>query len=390
MSTWWLLLALAQDGKAAAESVEIPGTGLTFEIAHLPGGKARIGSPPDEAGRGPDEPAREAELRPFSIGRHEVTWDEFQVYAFSRELTKVDGVTRPSKPYEPPNGKMGTGRHPACSMRWQAAMGYCDWLSRKTGHRYRLPTEAEWEYACRAGSPAPAPQPLGDQAWFRDNSGEKNHEAGGKKPNGFGVYDMLGNVWEYCLEPYNPPDYGPVLRGGAWHDPAPELRAANRQTLLEEWYERDPNRPRSLWWLTDGAGIGFRVVRVSDAAGRREQDAYLGKLRFKGFVATPSSGGFSRVSAEVVNSGDRALEELEVMVYFLDPQGKPYLEERNGRPAFNKGYPALFNSYRNGNHARPLKPQETRKFELEVPEPYDYDASTLKLEAKATGVRFAR
>jgi formylglycine-generating enzyme required for sulfatase activity len=166
-------------------------------------------------------------------------------------------------------------------------MEYCRWLSAKTGKTFRLPTEAEWEYACRAGTTTAYsfgndPKTLGDYAWFADNSEEVTHPVGQKKPNAWGLHDMHGNVAEWCLDryrkdsystfPIDKPTLGPVLmptsdrfpnvaRGGSWADPPGRLRSAVRRGSDKSWIKRDPQRPQSIWWLTDADFVGFRIVR---------------------------------------------------------------------------------------------------------------------------------
>jgi formylglycine-generating enzyme required for sulfatase activity len=150
----------------------IPGTSIKFEMVPVPGGTFRMGSPAGEAGRADDEgPQHEVTIRPFYMGKLEVTWDEYDQFAFSLDIAKerpqgdaskqtsagkqapvVDAVTRPTPPYADESFGYGKGRQPAISMTHHAAVEYCRWLSQKTGKTYRLPTEAEWEYACRAGS----------------------------------------------------------------------------------------------------------------------------------------------------------------------------------------------------------------------------------------------
>ena len=261
------------------ETVTIPGTAVKFDLVLLPGGKATVGSPEGEAGRKKDEAQRAVQLRPFWIGTHEVTWEEYSLYYESWRLAKVDGITRPSQPdvidpKEPfPNGADQGKRHPALSIGWYGAAGYCEWLSRRTGQKYRLPTETEWEYAARAGSKEAVPGPLDGIAWHKGNSGDHTHEIGGGKPNAFGLFDAFGNAWENCLEPFAPPALAPVVRGGGWNTPAKDVRAANRQVVPDEWAERDPKRPLRLWWLTDGNFVGLRVVRVPDSGGKDSADA---------------------------------------------------------------------------------------------------------------------
>jgi formylglycine-generating enzyme required for sulfatase activity len=377
--------------KGAVETVSVPGTDFKFEMVYIPGGKFRMGSPDDEKGRDKDEgPAREVEVRPFWIGKYEMSWELFARYFESHKDAAADGVTRPSKPYESPNAGMGTtGRHPAVSVRWHGAIQCIEWISRKTGQRFRLPTEAEWEYACRAGSDAAAPEPLADHAWFKENSQDKTHEGGQKKANAFGLHDMLGNVWEFCLEPYKPPQYVPVLRGGSWSSPAKDLRAASRQVAEEDWYERDPNRPRSLWWYTDATFVGFRLVRSVDPAGKAEQEAYAEKIEAGNFTVKPAPDAMSLVSGEIRNKGDKTLEEVELTVYYLDEKGAPLFADRKDRPTFNRAYPVLANSAHPGEAREPLAPGGVRRFEITVPQAYDYDADLEKVGAKVTGIRFA-
>lgn len=165
-----------------------------------------------------------------------------------------------------------------------AAKKYCEWLSLKTGEYYRLPTEAEWEFACRAGTKTVYsfgndPKDLEKYSWFNKNSGGKTNKIGMKLPNPYGLYDMHENVSEYCTDYYdvsyymklknnkiivNPLDSeeegDPLIKGGSWNDPPSEFRSANRKELPSEWWERDPMMPRGIWWLIDGQYVGFRVV----------------------------------------------------------------------------------------------------------------------------------
>jgi formylglycine-generating enzyme required for sulfatase activity len=370
--------AAAQDSKAN-ETISIPGTDLKFEMVYVPGGKARSG-----------EPATEVELRPFWMSKTEVTWECFVKYFENRKLVKVDGVTRPSPPYEPPHGTMGTGAHPAVGMRWHGAMGYCEWVSTLTGQRFRLPTDAEWEFAARAGSTAAGPEKADEVAWIKENAGAKTHLTGTKKPNAFGLCDLMGNVWEYSLEFYSGPEYRPVLRGGAWSTPAADLKFAARQEIKPEWFERDPNRPRSMWWLTDGPFIGFRLVRFADAAGKKDQDAYAGKLEVSELKAAEGTKGNARVTGKLKNGGDRALDEVELTVFYTEDDGKPVYEDGKARPSFSKVWPVLVNSDKAGEQRAPLKPGETRAFALEVPQPFETESELTKVGAKVSALQFSK
>jgi formylglycine-generating enzyme required for sulfatase activity len=278
----------------------VPGTEIRFEVVAIPGGSFVMGSPANEQGRASDEgPQREVVIRPFWMGAMEVTWDEYDLFAFSLDLKKerqssaaqtparVDAVTRPTPPYADESFGYGKGRQPVISITYHAAMEYCRWLSAKTGKTYRLPTEAEWEYACRAGAKSAYSfgddaKRLADYAWYADNSDGQPHRVGQKKPNAWGLFDMHGNVAEWCIDRYDKDFYGsfkqsgavvaPVLlpdgrryphvvRGGSWDDAPALVRSAARRASNKEWSRRDPQRPQSIWWHTEAMTVGFRVVR---------------------------------------------------------------------------------------------------------------------------------
>jgi formylglycine-generating enzyme required for sulfatase activity len=283
----------------------IPGSNVKFEMVPIPGGTFRMGSPTGEPGRSDDEgPQHAVTIRPFWMGKTEVTWDEYDVFAFSRDIyTKqekgvnlsiqsesektADAITRPTPPYTDETFGFGRKGQPVINITHHAAMEYARWLSAKTGKTYRLPTEAEWEYACRAGMDTAYffgndPAQLQDYAWGQANSGERPHPVGQKKPNPWGLYDILGNVAEWVLDRYDKDYYRtfkpempallPVLlpgkekfphvaRGGSWDDKPARLRCAARRASSEEWIQEDPQRPQSIWWLTDALFVGFRIVR---------------------------------------------------------------------------------------------------------------------------------
>jgi formylglycine-generating enzyme required for sulfatase activity len=285
------------DFKSYAEL--IPGSMVKFEMIAIPAGEFVMGSPNTEAGRSPDEgPQHPVAIRPFWMGKTEVTWDEYDLYWKKEEGAKrpanqsvaeqeADAVSRPTPPYADETFGHGREGHPVLCITHHAAMEYCRWLSAKTGKTYRLPTEAEWEYACRAGTKTAYffgddPKPLGDYAWYSANAEELTHPVAQKKPNPWGLYDMYGNVAEWCLDHYRkdyyatfPKDrvtlapvlvptadrFGHVARGGSWADDAARLRSAARRGSDKTWIRRDPQRPQSIWWLTDADFVGFRVVR---------------------------------------------------------------------------------------------------------------------------------
>lgn len=283
------------------------GTRLTFEMVLLPGGTFTMGSPPDEAGRKAHEgPQRQVRLNPFYLSATETTMELFLAYYAEAGSGKkdvaeggmpqaaapappagVDAVTGPTPVY----GDLSMGfdkGHPAFGMTWHNAMTFCQWLSTKTGKKYRLPTEAEWEYAARAGTSKPfgecgGPGGLPDYAWFESNSDRQPHPVGTKKPNGWGLHDMRGNVWEWTHDLYSPTGYqegppdkeivnptGPaegkihVARGGCYDSPEDELRSATRGFEEHWWRMNDPQIPKSKWWLPQMDIIGFRVARTME------------------------------------------------------------------------------------------------------------------------------
>jgi formylglycine-generating enzyme required for sulfatase activity len=269
---------------------EIPNTGVSFDLVPIRGGEFTMGTPETEAGRRKDEgPQRKVKIDPFWMGKREVTWDEYRLFMFSQMAKEdvdkdplVDAISRPTRPYVEMSFGMGINGYPAISMTQHAANKYAEWLSARTGHFYRLPTEAEWEYACRAGTTTAysfgdnAAQ-LGDYAWFSDNSDGKYQQVGKKKPNAWGLHDMHGNVMEWTLDQYNAAGYAGLggdntwnvssapypqaVRGGAWTDPADQLRCGSRIGSDPSWKQQDPQLPKSIWYHTDAQGLGFRLVR---------------------------------------------------------------------------------------------------------------------------------
>jgi formylglycine-generating enzyme required for sulfatase activity len=244
----------------------------------------------------------EVTLSPFWMGKSEVTWDEYDpfmnatgiprqkdgsVLDFAREAitNDIDFIARPTPPYHPMTFGMQRDGYPAISMTQHAANKYCQWISYQTGHFYRLPTEAEWEYACRAGSKTK--YPWGDKAedadqyaWLGGDAASQYQKPGLKKPNAWGFVDMHGNALEWTLDQYvadrhayfgkdkvhNPwikatKPYPHVVKGSHWKQKLEDITADKRIPSAPEWKNLDPQEPRSLWYFTSVQWIGMRLVR---------------------------------------------------------------------------------------------------------------------------------
>ncbi len=281
----------------AAYTEPIPDTKVSFDMVPIAGGTFQMGSPDNEPGRQADEgPQVSVTVKPFWMGKHEVTWEEFDLFAFGKKRptppggtpSPADAVTRPTPPYADESWGFGKGKQPALGMTWHAAAEYCRWISAKTGKTYRLATEAEWEFAARAGTKTPwssgaGEASLADVAWYAKNAKEIPHLVGAKKPNALGLHDMHGNVAEWVLDQFdarryatlagqsslidpvllpNANRYPHVVRGGSYEDDAAKLRSAARRASAPEWSRRDPQIPQSIWWHTDAIFVGFRIVRA--------------------------------------------------------------------------------------------------------------------------------
>ena len=277
----------------------LPGSKL--KMIYIPGGTFRMGSPNGENGRQPDEgPAREVTLSPYWISEIEIPWELYQTFMDNGCPRSKDGrpleqgpldelqddVSQPTAPYTAMNLGMGNGYEkgfPAIAMSHYAASKFCEWLSARTGEYFRLPTEAEWEYACRAGHDTAytfgdTPDQLEAYAWFYDNAQDQYQRTASKKANDWGLKDMHGNVAEWTLDSYAPypaegataptadpvvliPGAPHVVRGGSWDDDPAALRSAARKASTPAWNAQDPQNPKSLWYLTNGGTIGFRIAR---------------------------------------------------------------------------------------------------------------------------------
>ncbi len=288
--------------------LELPGTTQTIEMVFIEGGSFQIGSPSSEKGHQRDEsPQSSIEVASFWMASTETTWNLYQHFVDrdidGRSLQKkdqalvdldIDAISGATTPYVDMSFGMGTDDYPAIGMTQKAAVQFCKWLSALTGNFYRLPTEAEWEYACRAGSQtayshSDDASDLELYAWFEENSNGKYHKVGQKKPNAWGLYDMHGNIAEWTLDQYeieaykklakvkwNKPlkTYPKSVRGGSWIDSAEKLRSAARRGSDPQWKMRDPQIPKSEWWHTDAPFVGFRIVRPYQTPSKKEQELY--------------------------------------------------------------------------------------------------------------------
>ncbi|MDR0795280.1 MAG: SUMF1/EgtB/PvdO family nonheme iron enzyme [Tannerella sp.] len=298
---------------------QVPGTPLTLNMIAIPGGTFRMGSAPKEDFHQPDEfPVREVTLSPFFMAEIETTWDlynQFKAQTMSEGRIPpevifehnsdpyIDAVAGPTSFYGSADQGWGFGNRPAITMSHYGAEIFCQWLSMQTGKKYRLPTEAEWEYAARGGTETPyffegKPKDFSEQGFMRKfiapktevisdfviysiNSKNRTQEPDLVKPNPFGLKNMLGNVMEYTADKYSPKAYAStnekvtnpihtegdewVVRGGDYSTDAANIRSAARShTRHDDWLRTDPQQPKSIWWYSDIRGIGFRVVCEPD------------------------------------------------------------------------------------------------------------------------------
>jgi len=277
----------APSGKPAAYKVTIPNSTVAYAMVPVPAGEFTMGSAAPDANPN-EQPERKVKLDAFWMQSHEVTWDAYLMFMFADQANEratpdslVDGLSRPTAPYVEMSFGRGLKSFPAISMTQHAANKFAQWLSAKTGEYYRLPTEAEWEYACRAGSATGMTTGnLDDYAWHAKNSAAQffsatYHPVGTKKPNAWGLYDMLGNVMEWTLDQYAPYTAGPqqnpwvksttsyphAVRGGSWHDDPARVTCTVRVPSDASWKKQDPQLPKSIWYMTDAQWLGFRLVR---------------------------------------------------------------------------------------------------------------------------------
>ena len=241
-------------GALKSYSETLPGSVVKVDMVAIPAGSLVIAG-------------KTVPVKAFWIASTETPWEAYDVFvnsgppspAYDQTRYGADAIARPSKSYIQPDLNWGHHGFPAINMSFLSATMFCRWLSDKTGKKYRLPTEAEWEYACRAGVRGPAkpvPAQLPRVAWFADNSGGRTHPIAKKLPNAWKLYDMMGNVGEWATDL----DGKPVLCGATIHDKADQVTFSKRARQTPAWQATDPQLPKSRWWLADGNFIGVRIL----------------------------------------------------------------------------------------------------------------------------------
>jgi formylglycine-generating enzyme required for sulfatase activity len=220
----------------------------------IPGGTVIIGGKP-------------VTVKPFWMAQTETPWEVFDAFiasgaaspAYDKTEFAPDAIARPSKSYILPDLGWGHHGYPAINVSFLSTQMFCRWMASTTKKKYRVPTEAEWELACRAGATGPVKmaRPLLEKsAWYISNSDKVTHPVGKKLPNKWGLYDMYGNVGEWATDMEDKP----VLCGGTFLDGPAGLIPGMRRRWQPKWQETDPQFPKSRWWLSDGKFVGFRLV----------------------------------------------------------------------------------------------------------------------------------
>ncbi len=276
--TFLPLFSFAQDAKEPAQSISSSETYIKPDMIFVPGGRFKMGS---GIGGEPEEmPEHFVNLSDFRIGKYEVTVGEFRKFMNSHTYVTdaekdgfswaFDGRSLIVQKYGVNwecdvlgNKRQNEDNHPVLHVSWNDAVAYCNWLSKQSGKAYRLPTEAEWEYAAKGGPRHDSfiysgGNDMDRAGWYAGNSGMATHPVGQKAANGLGVYDMSGNAWEWCADLYSPysvkEQTNPtgaatgtdrMLRGGGWRYLPTRTRNAARRPCLQGF---------------NGSGIGFRLA----------------------------------------------------------------------------------------------------------------------------------
>lgn len=233
----------------------IAGMRVAWEMVAVPAGTVVV--------PGPDGPAA-VTVEPFLIGRTEVPWELYDIFYLRLDIPRavragIDARSRPSRPYGAPDRGFGHRGYPAISLTHAAAVAFAEWLSEKTGHRYAVPTDAQWQRAADlAFARPPAAAEHAKVAWTRFNADGTTHPVAALAPDALGLHDLLGNAGEWVTGVSG----APSLRGGHYADPADSVGVDRRARQQPSWNQTDPQIPKSRWWLSDGPFAGLRLVRL--------------------------------------------------------------------------------------------------------------------------------
>ena len=221
--------------------MRVPGTTVSFELVRCP---------PSDA---------EDSVPALWVLRTEVPWELYDIFTYRLDQPQgqaADATARPSKPYVPPDRGFGHQGYPAMGMTRKAAEEFCVWLSSHTGITFRLPTATEWTHLAQGGAGAFDPSDSDTRAWSAANANFTTHPVARKSANGFGLFDMLGNVAEWVMTDTRRPQ----AMGGSYREPPESCTPSSMIEQDRSWNASDPQIPKSQWWLADCSWVGFRFV----------------------------------------------------------------------------------------------------------------------------------
>jgi len=246
--------SVASQAKLEPFTETLPKSAVKIQMIPVLGGKIKIGD-------------KIVEVKPYWMAQTETVWEAYDTFlssgppskAYNQTEFTIDAIARPSKSYILPDLGWGHAGYPAINLSYTSAEMFCRWLSSVSKKKYRLPTEAEWELACRDGVNGEwktDKDQVEKEAWFVGNSDQTTHPVGKKLANKLGLFDLLGNVGEWATDL----EGKPVLCGGTFLDDIDKIVPGTRSYWSRKWQETDPQMPKSRWWLSDGSFVGFRLV----------------------------------------------------------------------------------------------------------------------------------